>query len=108
MAQDWDTLIALARMTKGKEIDYYVIGEGMMKSYLEDRVKEYCLDNIRVLPYQPRELMPRIIAFSDIQFIFYGTGDCRTRISVQGLHHYGKFTPSFGMLSGEHPDNKLS
>ena len=42
----------------------------MMKSYLEDRVKEYCLDNIRVLPYQPRELMPRIIAFSDIQFIF--------------------------------------
>ncbi len=70
MAQDWDTLIALARMTKGKEIDYYVIGEGMMKSYLEDKVKEYRLDNIRVLPYQPRELMPRIIAFSDIQFIF--------------------------------------
>ena len=70
MAQDWDTLIALAQRTKGKKIDYYVIGEGMMKHYLEDKVRDLRLDNVVVLPYQPREMMPRIIAFSDIQFIF--------------------------------------
>ncbi len=70
MAQDWDTLIALARKTLGKPIDYYVIGEGMMRDYLAQKIKEFNLVNIHLLPYQPRELMPQIIAFSDLQFIF--------------------------------------
>lgn len=70
MAQDWDTLVALARQTLGRPIDYYVIGEGMMKDYLSEKIKEFGLTNIRLLPYQPRELMPEIIAFSNLQFIF--------------------------------------
>ena len=70
MAQDWNTLIELAKLTKVREIDYYVIGEGMMKDYLKEKINESNLDNIHILPYQPRELMPQIIAFSDIQFIF--------------------------------------
>ena len=28
------------------------------------------MDNIHILPYQPRMLMPRILAYADIQFIF--------------------------------------
>lgn len=70
MAQDWDTLIETARRTIGKPIDYYVIGEGMMRKYLHDKIEEFGLKNVRLLQYQPRELMPQIIAFSDIQFIF--------------------------------------
>lgn len=70
MAQDWDTLIELAKMSKGKKIDYYVIGEGMMKNYLEKKQHEFSLNNIILLPYQPRDLMPEILVFSDIQYIF--------------------------------------
>lgn len=70
MAQDWETLIELATLTADRKIDYYVIGEGMMKHWLEEQVRERNIRNIRVLPYQPREMMPRIIAFSDIQYIF--------------------------------------
>ena len=70
MAQEWDTLIEVARRTKSKPIDYYVIGEGVKSAYLAGKVKEYELDNVHLLPYQPRELMPEIIAFSDIQYIF--------------------------------------
>ena len=70
MAQDWETLLELASLTRERDIDYYVIGEGMMKHWLEEQVNERQLHNIRVLPYQPREMMPRIIAFSDIQYIF--------------------------------------
>lgn len=80
MAQEWDTLIEVARRTKGKPIDYYVIGEGMMRGYVEDKINELNLDNIRLLPYQPRELMPEIIAFSDIQYIFM-----EPRIAAQGF-----------------------
>lgn len=80
MAQDWATLLELAKMTKGKPIDYYVIGEGMMRETLAESIKKNYLSNIRLLPYQPRELMPEIIAFSDIQFIFM-----EAKIAAQGF-----------------------
>ncbi len=70
MAQDWETLVELAKITINRPIDYYVIGEGMMRDYLKEKNSEFNLTNIHLLPYQPRELMPEIIAFSDIQFIF--------------------------------------
>lgn len=80
MAQDWETLVELARRTKGKAIDYYVIGEGMKREWLSGRIKELSLSNVRLLPYQPRGLMPQIIAFSDLQFIFM-----ESRIAAQGF-----------------------
>lgn len=80
MAQDWDTLIELAKITNGRKIEYYVIGEGMMRDYLKEKITEYRLSNINLLPYQPRELMPEIIAFSDIQFIFM-----EPQIAAQGF-----------------------
>ena len=70
MAQDWDTLIELAKLSLNRDIDYYVIGEGVKLNYLKDNIEKYNLSNIFILPYQPRERMPEIIAFSDIQFIF--------------------------------------
>lgn len=80
MAQDWDTLIELAKKTKCCNYDYYVIGEGMMRKYLKDKITEFDLTNIHLLPYQPRELMPEIIGFSDIQFIFM-----EPKIAAQGF-----------------------
>ena len=70
MAQDWKTLIETAKRTAGRPVDYYVIGDGVMKEFVVSQVAEHNLRNVHVLPYQPRELMPQIIAFSDIQYIF--------------------------------------
>lgn len=70
MAQDWDTLIELAKLAKGHPYDFYVIGEGVKKEYLNNSITKFGLDNVKLIPYQSRELIPRIIAFSDIQFIF--------------------------------------
>lgn len=69
-AQDWEPLIHLAERTKGEPLEYFIIGEGVMKLYLEEKIRELDLDNIHILPYQPRNLMPSILAYSDIQFIF--------------------------------------
>ena len=70
MAQDWDTLIELGKATKEDNIRFTVIGEGVKLPYLREKVKEFGLDNIEILSYQPRSKMPEIIAGSDIQFIF--------------------------------------
>lgn len=80
MAQEWETLIEVAIRTKGKPIDYYVIGEGMMHDYIAGKIKEFDLANVHLLPYQPRELMPEVIAFSDIQYIFM-----EPKIAAQGF-----------------------
>lgn len=69
-AQDWKPLISLAQKTKNEAIEYFIIGEGVMKSYIEEKKKEFGLSQIHLLPYQPRTLMPSILAYSDIQFIF--------------------------------------
>ena len=69
-AQDWEPLVELARATRGKPIDYFVIGEGVRKDYLVESKQSLGLDNLHVLPYQPRDLMPQILDYSDLQFIF--------------------------------------
>lgn len=69
-AQDWDPLIELAKLSKDDNIEYFIIGEGVMKSYLEEKKHELGLDKVHILPYQKRELMPNILAYSDLQFIF--------------------------------------
>lgn len=69
-AQDWEPLVCLAEKTKGASVEYFIIGEGVMKPVLEEKVRELELDNVHILPYQPRSLMPSILAYSDIQFIF--------------------------------------
>lgn len=80
LAQEWETLIEVAIRTKDKPIDYYVIGEGVMRDFVSEKINSLNLENIHLLPYQPRELMPEIISFSDIQFIFM-----EPQIAAQGF-----------------------
>ena len=38
-AQDWVPLISLAVQTKGMAIEYFIIGEGVMKEYIQEQIK---------------------------------------------------------------------
>lgn len=69
-AQDWEPLVRLAEKTKDMNVEYFLIGEGVRKSFVEEKKKELGLDKLHVLPYQPRHLMPAILAYSDAQYIF--------------------------------------
>lgn len=69
-AQDWEPLVELARATRDVAVEYFVIGEGVRRGYLLEAKQSFQLDNLHILPYQPRELMPQILDYSDVQFIF--------------------------------------
>lgn len=69
-AQDWESLIEAAVELKKDPIEFYIIGEGVLKNGLIEKAKQYDLTKVYILPYQPRELMPQLLAFSDLQFIF--------------------------------------
>lgn len=68
--QSWEPLVRLVEKTRDLKVEYFVIGEGVMKKYVEDKKQELGLDKLHVLPYQPRHLMPAILAYSDVQYIF--------------------------------------
>lgn len=69
-AQDWEPLVKLAEKTRGEKIEFFLIGEGVKKGWVEEQKAALGLDNLHVLPYQPRHLMPAILAYSDLQYIF--------------------------------------
>lgn len=69
-AQSWEPLIELADKTRDLNVEYVVIGEGAKHGYVEDEIKKRNLIKLHLLPYQPRELMPAILSYSDASFIF--------------------------------------
>ena len=69
-AQSWEPLVELADRTRELKVEYIVIGEGARRDYLVEEKERRNLTNLRILPYQPRELMPAILSYSDASFIF--------------------------------------
>ena len=69
-AQSWEPLIELADKTRDLNVEYIVIGEGAKRDYVEEEIKKRGLEKLHLLPYQPRELMPAILSYSDLNFIF--------------------------------------
>ena len=69
-AQSWEPLIELADKTRELNVEYIVIGEGAKRRYVEEEIGKRGLKKLHLLPYQPRELMPAILSYSDASFIF--------------------------------------
>jgi glycosyltransferase involved in cell wall biosynthesis len=67
--QDWEPVIFAAKELSGENIEFWIIGEGVQKSYLEKEVCDNNLTNVRIFPYQRRELIPNINNYADIHFI---------------------------------------
>lgn len=69
-AQDWPSLLHIAAALRNEPIDFFVIGEGVLKEQLQSEITAKGLHNIHLVPYQPRSVMPDIIAYADLHFIF--------------------------------------
>ncbi len=67
--QDWEPVLYAARELIKENIEFWIIGEGVQKEFLEKNIQQEGLKNIRFFPYQSRELMPIINNFADIHFI---------------------------------------
>ena len=69
-AQSWEPLIELADRTRELNVEYIVIGEGAKRDYVASEIEKRGLKKLHLLSYQPRELMPAILSYSDASFIF--------------------------------------
>lgn len=69
-AQDWDPLVEIAIQLRNENIEFFIIGEGVMKEFIEKEITLNKLTKVHIIPYQNRETIPSLIAYSDLQFIF--------------------------------------
>lgn len=69
-AQSWEPLIMLGERIRDLNVEFFLIGEGAKRQYVEEEIEKRGLENVHLLPYQPRELMPAILSYSDASFIF--------------------------------------
>ena len=69
-AQDWEPMVRPAEKTRDLNVEYFLIGMGVKKKWVEEQKAVRCLDKLHILDYQPRHLMPAILAYSDLQYIF--------------------------------------
>jgi colanic acid biosynthesis glycosyl transferase WcaI len=68
--QGLDRILEAAKgLRDKKEIIFYIVGDGMIKSHLEERVKNESIDNVRILPLQPRDEYFNIVNSSDVCLI---------------------------------------
>ncbi len=67
--QDWEPVIYAAKELSTENFEFWIVGEGVQKSYLEKAIRDHNLTNVRIFPYQRRELIPIINNHADIHFI---------------------------------------
>lgn len=75
LSQDLDTLLdAAARLTPYPDIVVVVVGDGTRRDRLEARARARGLDNVRFLPYQPRETVKDSFASADVFVVSLKSG----------------------------------
>ena len=67
--QDWEPILYAADKLKNTNIEFWIIGDGLKKNYLLEKINKLGLKNIILIPYLDRNLMPAINSFVDIHFI---------------------------------------
>lgn len=72
---DLNSLVeAAGRLKEYEDMVFLIIGDGVVRADLERRATADCLDNVRFMPFQPREDLPLLRAASDIQISLYKKG----------------------------------
>jgi len=75
---DLETLIDAASLLQSEAaIHFLIVGDGVVRPSLEDRVRDLGLTNVTLLPFQPRDSLPELRAASDVQVALYNRGSAR-------------------------------
>lgn len=70
LSQGLDNILDAAKELKGYEdLMFYLVGDGIIKDHLAQRIKDEDISNIRLLPLQPRDEYFNIINSSDISLV---------------------------------------
>ncbi len=91
IAHPMDTIMEVARLLKeDSRFRFVFIGEGIRKNDVREFQKKYELDNMLLLPYQPREQIHISLSAADFQVVILGD-------NLVGLTHPCKIYTAMGL-----------
>jgi colanic acid biosynthesis glycosyl transferase WcaI len=64
-----DIVRAACLLKDEPDILFAVVGEGMQKSVLQEMAKDLALSNVRFIPMQPLEDLPKVLASADVSLV---------------------------------------
>jgi colanic acid biosynthesis glycosyl transferase WcaI len=70
MAHGLDSVVEAAQLLRGRsDIAFFFAGSGAERARVESLVEERGLDNVRMIPRQPKEMMPQLWSLCDLSLI---------------------------------------
>jgi colanic acid biosynthesis glycosyl transferase WcaI len=72
-----ETILETARIVRDSdpEVLFLFVGKGVAQPMMEEKIAEWKLTNVRIIPYQPRERVPALLAASDALVVTYMKND---------------------------------
>ncbi len=72
-----ETILETARIVRDTdpEVLFLFVGKGVAQPMMEEKIAEWNLTNVRMIPYQPRHKVPGLLAASDALIVTYMKND---------------------------------
>jgi len=101
---DIETITEAAKILKDEPIKFVFIGDGAKTKIVKQAINNYQLQNILLLPYQPRELLPLSLTACDISLVSLITG---AESIVAPCKLYGMLAAGRGIISISVPNSYI-
>jgi colanic acid biosynthesis glycosyl transferase WcaI len=72
-----ETILETARIVRDTdpEVLFLFVGKGVAQPMMEEKIAQWQLTNVRIIPYQPRSKVPALLAASDALIVTYMKND---------------------------------
>lgn len=84
---------AAAKLAKYSEIVFLLVGTGQVRSRLEEMAREKGLDNLRFVPFQPRERLSEVQATADVSLVTLAPDRGKTSVPSKLLGYMAAARP---------------
>ena len=101
---DIETITEAAKILKDEQIKFVFIGDGAKTKIVKQVIENYQLQNILLLPYQPRELLPLSLTACDISLVSLIPG-AESIVAPSKL--YGMLSAGRGIISISVPNSYI-
>ena len=101
---DIETITEAAKILKDEPIKFVFIGDGAKTKIVKQAIENYQLQNILLLPYQPRELLPLSLTACDISLVSLIPG-AESIVAPSKL--YGMLAAGRGIISISVPNSYI-
>ena len=102
IAQKVEMIIGTAQKVRDQsDIHFLIVGDGVRRNKLEELVREHQLDNVTLLPRQPKERISHLLSAADVAFVPLASSGLQDAIPSKLLEAWAHRRPVILVAGGE-------